>query len=306
MDKKQELINNLDILRKQEIAKKEPWKAKSYNTVINNLKSTDIPIYTFEDLKEIKGIGKSIEKKMRDFFETGNIKQIKNNDEVLNIFNELTKIHAIGPAKANELIEIYNIKSIEDLKLHTNLLNDKQIMGLKYVYDFEQRIPYEEMKKHDNYITSIAKSFNTDIHITGSYRRKSPDSGDIDVLVTSDFDNIIKKFQEDKYICDIFALGKKKFMGICKLKDHNIYRRLDILYTDKKELPFALLYFTGNGNFNVKMRNIALSQGFSLSEYGIKYHTGDNKDKFVNHEFINEKDIFDFLKMDYVEPENRC
>lgn len=308
MNKKQELIDNLELLRKQEIANKEPWKAKSYNTVITNLKNTNIPIYSYEDLKDIKGIGKSIEKKIKDFFETGNIKQIKTNNEKLNIFNELIKVHAIGPTKANELIEKHNIKSIEDLEKNIHLLNDKQVLGLKYVYDFEKKIPYDEMKKHDEYITNIAKLFNpnANISITGSYRRKSPDSGDIDVLVTSNFKEIIQSLINNKYIVDTFALGRKKFMGVCRLKENdNINRRLDILYTHEKEYPFALLYFTGNGNFNVKMRNIALSQGYSLSEYGIKYNTGENKGEFVENSFNSEKDIFDFLKMDYVEPENR-
>ena len=44
---------------------------------------------------------------------------------------------------------------------------------------------------------------------------------------------------------------------------------LDIIETTKEDYPFALLYFTGSGPFNVKMRKQALSLGYSLNEYGL-------------------------------------
>jgi DNA polymerase/3'-5' exonuclease PolX len=118
------------------------------------------------------------------------------------------------------------------------------------------------------------------------------------------FKTVVVKLQKD-YIKDTFALGGKKCMAVCKLKRHRTFRRLDLLYTKKHEYPFALLYFTGSGQFNVNMRNIALSKGYSLSEYGMKYNNGDKKGEFVEHEFVTEKDIFDFLDMEYVAPEKR-
>ena len=107
------------------------------------------------------------------------------------------------------------------------------------------------------------------------------------------------------YITDILALGGKKCMAVCKLKRHKVFRRLDLLYTRKKEFPFALLYFTGSGDFNVRMRNVALSKGYSLSEYGMKYAEGNKKGDFVDHIFNSEEDIFKFLGIDYVEPAAR-
>jgi DNA polymerase/3'-5' exonuclease PolX len=188
-------------------------------------------------------------------------------------------------------------------------------MGLKYYIDIEQRIPRKEMEKHDTYIIETIKSIDPKLQacLTGSYRRKTKDSGDIDVLITHPddpenfetmFKTVVVKLQKD-YIKDTFALGGKKCMAVCKLKRHRTFRRLDLLYTKKHEYPFALLYFTGSGQFNVNMRNIALSKGYSLSEYGMKYNNGDKKGEFVEHEFVTEKDIFDFLDMEYVAPEKR-
>ena len=94
-------------------------------------------------------------------------------------------------------------------------------------------------------------------------------------------------------------------MGICKLPRHKTNRRLDMIYTDYTNYSFTLLYFTGSGQFNIDMRNHALSLGYSLSEYGLKYSKGKNKGNFVEHKFENEKDIFEFLGIKYIKPEDR-
>ena len=93
--------------------------------------------------------------------------------------------------------------------------------------------------------------------------------------------------------------GPKKFMGICKLGD-SIGRRIDIMYTKPPEYPFAILYFTGSMEFNVKMRGELLEKGLSLNEYGIK-----SDGKSVKHGCKTERDVFQYLGYDYVEPENR-
>jgi DNA polymerase/3'-5' exonuclease PolX len=92
-------------------------------------------------------------------------------------------------------------------------------------------------------------------------------------------------------------------MGISKLPRHKIHRRLDMIYTDYSNYAFTLLYFTGSGQFNVEMRNHALSLGYSLSEYGLK-----NNGKFVDNKgksFETEQDIFKFLGIKYIKPEDR-
>jgi DNA polymerase/3'-5' exonuclease PolX len=49
------------------------------------------------------------------------------------------------------------------------------------------------------------------------------------------------------------------------------------------------------------MRKHVNDKGFTMNEYSIK-HSEDGK---VDHKFTVEKDIFDFLEMEYVEPSER-
>ena len=91
-------------------------------------------------------------------------------------------------------------------------------------------------------------------------------------------------------------------MGLGKIDISPCCRRIDIMYTKPDEYPFAILYFTGSGDFNQRMRADALKLGYTMNEYSLK-HT-DTKTK-VDHKFHEERDIFKFLKYDYLDPEKR-
>jgi hypothetical protein len=78
------------------------------------------------------------------------------------------------------------------------------------------------------------------------------------------------------------------------------------MYTSQEEYPFAVLYFTGSKTFNTVMRGHALKIGVSLNEHGLyKKQPGKEKEEKVDATFKDEKDIFDYLKLDYKEPVDR-
>ena len=84
---------------------------------------------------------------------------------------------------------------------------------------------------------------------------------------------------------------------MCKL--FTCVERIDIRLIPKKHVPFALLYFTGSGELNKKMRHIAIEKGLKLNEYSLV-----NKETGVSIALKNEKEIFD-LDMTYLEPHER-
>jgi DNA polymerase beta len=223
------------------------------------------------------------------------------------------QIHGIGPAKAKSLVDDHNIKSIEELEGKQELLNDKQKIGLKYVYDFQERIPRKEMNIHCALLGKCIKEIddNFDFEITGSYRRMASSSGDIDILITHTdepdnveqlFKKVIQTLKNKGYITDVLAEGGKKCLAVCKLKRYKRYRRIDLLYTSRKEYPFAVLYFTGDASFNVAMRAYCMTKGLSLSEHGIK---DDKTGELMDIGAKTEKDIFEYVGLEYVEPKDR-
>ena len=141
-----------------------------------------------------------------------------------------------------------------------------------------------------------------ELTIAGSYRRRQKDSGDIDVLLKgtpSLYKRFITHLEKHGYLFETLAKGTKKYNGMCKLSSCLTFRRIDIMITKPSEYPFAILYFTGSKDFNTLMRQHALDLGYSMNEYSLKHI--DTK-KPVDHTFTTEKDIFDYLNYDYVDP----
>lgn len=309
-DYKDKIIEELDIIMRKYRKDNDKFRVIAYNKVLKQLREKDGPIKSFDDLKDITGIGSGIKDKINEIFETGVLKVAEDikTEEVINIsiFDELLKIHGIGVVKARNLIEKYNIQSINDLRNkneeNPKLLNAQQKIGLKYFEEIEERIPRSEMKLHEKLLLKKLKG----AIIVGSYRRGLKDSGDIDVLISEkniekgDLKNIVEDLKRTGYITDILAIGEHKCMAIATLGEK--HRRLDILITPENEFATSVLYFTGSQKFNIEMRKIALQKGYSLSEHGLKV-----KDKNAINPplFKNEREIFDFLEMKYVEPSKR-
>lgn len=316
IDRRQTIIDMLAKIKQRDYAKNDKWKVRAYTVVINQLKQRTEPIVCIQDLDGIKGIGTKIKEKIQEIIDTGDLTQVHDMDSQVAAIQDMTRVFAIGPVRAKELHDKFGMKSVADLADHPELLNEKQRLGLQYYEDFEKRIPRTEMEKHASFITEAVKkvSIYLKVEIMGSYRRGSRESGDIDVLLTHDddpenylpyLDGVINRLQGDGYIVNVFAKGNKKFNGVCKLKRHKYNRRIDIMYTRKMEWPFALLYFTGDQQFNIIFRKLALDHALSLNEYGLKHTSGKDKNSMVSQEFRTESDVFHYLGVEYIDPQSR-
>jgi DNA polymerase beta len=302
-DCKELIIKELNVIRKSEMIAGEKFKSIAYSKVINQLKDL-VKIESIDDIKDVKGIGEGIRKKIAEIIETGKLKVNEDRVENDTAIHTFMNIYGIGRVKAIKLAKNHKIDSIEELRKNTHLLNDNQNIGLIHYEDFLERIPRKEMIQHSRFIKKAIKSLklSIDIDIVGSYRRGEESSGDIDVLLKSgdpeDGLKVINKLKELKYVTDTLALGDKKFMGVCKLGDNKYYRRLDILYTPEEEYGFAILYFTGSMKFNIALRKIALEKGYSLNEHGFTPNTGVPVLK-------TEEEILNFLGIKMIDPKKR-
>lgn len=301
MDFKAIIIDELNTIRKSVTVAGEKFKAIAYTKAINGLK--DVPrVENIDDIKDVKGIGEGIRKKIAEIIETGQLEANKNREDE-SVVHEFMNIYGVGRVKALKLAKDHNIGSIDELRNNTHLLNTNQKVGLIHYEDFLERIPRKEMGQHSRLIKKAIKSLNLNIEmdIVGSYRRGESSSGDIDVLLKSsnpeDCLNVVNKLKELKYITDTLALGDKKFMGVCKIGD-NKYRRLDMLYTPEDQYGYAILYFTGSMKFNIAVRKKALDMGYSLNEHGLT----PNGDVPL---LKTEEEILNFLGIKMIDPKKR-
>jgi DNA polymerase beta len=316
MDYKPLLIENLAVLEKFERQAKNVFKARAYGKVLREIKAIDGPIHTEEQVMSLPGVGKSLHEKIKEIFETGRLQRVKDIEDSpgFNVAEQFLKIYGVGPVKADELARKHRMRSIEELRQHPELLNEKQLIGLKYYEDINERIPRKEMLLHQKQLMRRLKEVDERFEgeIVGSFRRGAVDSGDIDILVKMPssvpspetleaFQRFIHYLQGTEYVTDILATGPKKFMGISKLSKKHKARRLDVLLTPEEEYPYAVFYFTGSDKFNVAMRKKALEKGYTMNEHGMKPVSRETPVPKMS----SEKDIMAFLGYKYIPPKQR-
>jgi DNA polymerase beta len=181
----------------------------------------------------------------------------------------------------------------------------------EYVGKYETKMPRKITTEIYDIILKNNKNKDIIFLLCGSYRRGLPQSSDIDLLICDlnllfkeDLENsntlkiIIDKLKKINLITDDITSSDvlTKYMGFCRYKDKNY--RIDIRLMPYESIYSALLYFTGSYQLNTLMRVNAKKLNYKLNEYGL----------YKNNKMIdiyNERDIFDLLKMEYLEPEQR-
>ena len=312
-------------------------KHKAYRNAIDTIRDWGKPISAASQLKGARGIGKAMLEKIDEVIKTGGLAQEAEvmADPINAALKLFTGIHGIGPVLARKLVHEDGLRTLEDLEgVH---LPPQARLGLKHHADASERITFDEIECHLEFVTNVAAK-DVDprlaVAVCGSHRRRQATSGDIDVLLTHSGSHsttnspyrylalLAAALRARGYVVDILAEGASKFMGYAKLPadfrpkavgpgaaaggptgaphGYNKVRRLDMRWVTFDQYPAALLYFTGSDMFNVRMRETAIKQGYKLNEYGLtKADTG----KFVDAP--TERAIFDVLGMAFVEPHNR-
>jgi len=309
----EQFIDIMDQLAVIQTKQGEPFRARAYQKAQETMMTYQGDITSPEDLKGKPNIGPTIMEKLKEYTETGTLRIIER--EKNNPVNILADVYGIGPKKAKELVD-KGITSIEQLRQNQDLLNDVQKVGLQYYEDVLKRIPRQEIDEYNLLLKKVQQNSNTlalkmEMEIVGSYRRGLQSSGDIDIIITSEseqsFKNIIDELIKQKIIVAVLSRGPSKCLVMAKIPSSPTIRRVDFLYTTPEEYPFAILYFTGSKIFNTIMRQHAVNMGYTMNEHGLYKLSQDKKVKGekVAHQFKSEKDIFDYLNLKYVPPEER-
>jgi NAD-dependent DNA ligase len=310
----EEFIDLMEKLSNIMLKQGEPFRARAYQKAQETIMSYPDDIFEPKQLKGLPSIGSTIMDKLNEYVETGTLRVLEK--EKTNPINILGDIYGVGPKKAQELVNA-GIKTIDELRVRQNeLLNDIQKVGLRYYEQILERIPRPEIEEFEKIFKSIflelAKgSPDAKFEIVGSYRRGQKTSGDIDVIITGQTGAIYKAFVNELLktgiILEILSRGQSKTLVIAKLPGgkERVVRRVDFLYAPPDEFAFAILYFTGSKIFNTVMRQYGLNKGYTFNEHGIYKLENKKKGAKVEGEFRTEKDIFDFLGLEFKTPIER-
>lgn len=308
----EEFIELMDKLSEIMLKQGEPFRARAYQKAQETIMVYPDDIVEPKQLVGLPGIGSTIMEKLNEYVETGTLRILER--EKTNPINILADVYGIGPKKANDLVKA-NIVTIDELRSKQNeVLNEVQKTGLKYYEQLQERIPRSEIQEYETIFEDVFSRIASNDHsakmeIVGSYRRGAQTSGDIDVIITGDtrtvYTNFVDELLKTGIILEILSRGQSKTLVIAKLPNKQIARRVDFLYAPPNEFPFAILYFTGSKIFNTVMRQYALNKGYTFNEHGIYSLENKKKGAPIVHDFRTEKDIFDFLGLEYKAPVDR-
>lgn len=247
--------------------------------------------------------------------------------------SDLTYFHGIGESKARSLIRLI-ANPPDDVDGYRRILRTPEIWP-KLSEMTKADVTHHPLRYVPRVLMDcIAAEFklrlNCRFDIAGSYLRGKPGSGDMDVVL--DLDTVpVKHEQIPEWLSGLFSgpikilppyasgpakigtlleidLSKLQAGGIRFIAKHPEFVRLyrwnrsrkvtvkcDIFLSRASEYVFALLFATGSGLFNVRMRAAAKRQGMILNQRGL----------FPSKPLKTEEDIFAALGMRYVPPAER-
>jgi len=290
------------------------FKVAAYKKAARSLESMkeDVEcVWSDGRLVSIPGVGKAIAKKIEEYLETGQIETHKRLvEETGPGLVELLQISGIGPKTVLLLHQKLNVSSIEDLERAAREHQVRRLprMGptsenniLKAIERYRKRsdrIPLgvalplaEEIL---NYLGGIEGVEN--LQVAGSLRRGRDTVGDIDVLATSSLpQKVIDAFVKMPLVQEVLGKGGTKASVIA-----GDTIQVDLRIVDHRSFGTVLQYFTGSKDHNVKLRNIALEHGYSLSEYSLT-RLKSGEELF----FDREEDLYGRLGLPWISPELR-
>lgn len=292
------------------------YKILAYRKAADNISAltTDITqLWRDGQLRSIPGVGEAIAEKLDGLLSTGTFdlyERVK--AEVPPGVVEMLHVTDVGPKKAKLFWKELGITSVNGLR---RAALDGRLRGLpgmgekseaKILAGIEAylrrssstRLPLgiayplaQSLLKELMYVPNVQRAA-----AAGSVRRWRETIGDLDFLVAADSpDAAMDCFAGLPPVAEVMLRGPTKTS--IRLRNG---MQADLRVIEPGRWGTALQYFTGSQAHNVHLRELALKQGYSLSEYAIT-RLKDDKEILC----AEEADVYKHLGLPYIPPELR-
>jgi DNA polymerase (family X) len=263
--------------------------------------------------KELQGIGKTIEEKIVQIVETGEIEALaKRRTLVPEGVVQFMRLPGLGPKTAARIWRELGVTTLEELK---GAAEGQQLRGLaglgpkseekilkalafKAANPDEGRRLLGEGLPAALAVVSVLREHPAAVHVSeaGSVRRRKETFKDLDIVATAtDPRELTEYFTKLKWVTDVAAHGDTKATVLS-----NEGLRFDLRVVPAESYGNLLQHFTGSKEHNVAMREDAVRRGLSISEYGVT--TVESGDVFKTED---EDALYEFLGYEPIPPELR-
>jgi len=302
-----------------QIAENDPntiYKVRAYEKAADVIEKLTVgleEIYLkngIQGLRKIPSIGNAISLKIEEFIKSHKIDYHQELTTKIPLkISEFYNLRGIGPKTIKILYEKLKITSISDLEKAASEGRIAKLKGFSKMKEENILRTIQLSKKNktryllgDVYplIKKIESRLTTEdsvirCAVVGSFRRMKETIGDIDILVsTKEPEKVVNFFVNMPEVEEIKGKGKAK--AFVELSNGI---GVDLLVVPEESFGSASQYFTGNKDHNISLRNLAISIGLHLNEWGLftkkkKQIAGDD-----------EQEIYEKLHLEYIPPELR-
>jgi DNA polymerase (family X) len=312
-----ELADQLELLADlSELEGEDSFRVLAYRRAATRIRETGGPVAQLAlegKAKELSGIGKTIEDKIVQVVEKGEMEALtKRKALVPEEVVKFMRLPGLGPKTARRIWKELGVTTIAELKeaaeqerlrVLTGLGAKSEEKILKALAE-EPKDPRESRRLLGDglpFLLGLVDELRqhpaaVKVSEAGSARRRRETFRDLDVIATStDPPALIDAFTSRANVADVIAKGDTKATVLTAEGF-----RLDLRVVPPESYGNLLQHFTGSKEHNVALREEAVRRGFSVSEYSVtNVETGE--------EFTaaDEDELYAHLGYAYIPPELR-
>jgi DNA polymerase (family 10) len=262
--------------------------------------------------KDLSGIGKTIEEKIVQVVEDGEMHALSKRKKIIPPEVVLfMRLPGLGPKTAARIWRELGVTTVEDLKRAAEQEQLRTLAGLgakteerilKALAEKKQE-PSDRRLLGDGLgallaVVSVLREHPAAVKVSeaGSARRRKETFRDLDIIATAkDPAALIDYFTKLKWVIEVVAKGPTKATVLS-----NEGLRFDLRVVPPESYGNLLQHFTGSKDHNLALRERAVKQGLSVSEYSITVVETEKELKFAD-----EAKVYDRLGYEFIPPELR-
>jgi len=262
--------------------------------------------------KELQGIGKTIEEKIVQVVEDGEMHALTKRKKIIPPeVVSFMRLPGLGPKTAARIWRELGVTTIEDLKhaAEQEQLRTLSGLGAKTEERILKALAEKKQEPSDRRllgdglgallaVVSVLRDHSAAVKVSeaGSARRRKETVRDLDIIATAkDPQALTDYFTKLKWVIEVAAKGPTKATVLS-----NEGLRFDLRVVPPESYGNLLQHFTGSKDHNVALRERAVKDGLSVSEYSITVVETEKELRFAD-----EAKVYDRLGYQFIPPELR-
>jgi DNA polymerase (family X) len=262
--------------------------------------------------KDLQGIGKTIEEKIVQVVEDGEMHALTKRKKIIPPeVVSFMRLPGLGPKTAARIWHELGVTTIDELKRAAEQEQLRTLTGLGA--KTEERILKALAEKQEEpsdrrllgdglgallAVVSVLREHPAAVEVSeaGSARRRKETFRDLDIIATAtDPAALIDYFTKLKWVIEVVAKGPTKATVLS-----NEGLRFDLRVVPPESYGNLLQHFTGSKHHNLALRERAVKDGLSVSEYSITVvETGEELT------YADEQQVYERLGYQFIPPELR-